>query len=67
MIFEAGYFIGRLGRKNVILIADSEIELPSDIAGMVYHSKDKWDTDVLRDLKATGYAIDANKLFFKGE
>lgn len=62
VIFEAGFFIGRLGRKNIILIADSEIELPSDIAGMVYHSKDKWDMDVLRDLKAAGYDIDANKL-----
>ena len=62
VIFEVGYFIGRLSRKNVILIADSEIELPSDIAGMVYHSKDKWDMDVLRDLRAAGYNIDANKL-----
>lgn len=62
VIFEAGYFIGRLGRKHVILIADSEIELPSDIAGMVYHSKDKWDIDVLRDLRVAGYNIDANKL-----
>lgn len=35
VIFEFGYFVGRLGRKRVILLRNSsDIELPSDILGL---------------------------------
>ena len=61
--FEAGFFMGKLGRENVILIADSNIEVPSDLQGVVYTSKTMWQTDVLRELKAIGYKVDFNKLF----
>lgn len=63
VVFEAGYFMGKLGRENVILIADSNIEVPSDLQGVVYTSKTMWQTDVLRELKAIGYKVDFNKLF----
>lgn len=63
VVLEAGYFIGKLGRDHVILLADNEIEMPSDLSGIVYTSTDKWDVDVLRELKAIGYDIDFNKLF----
>lgn len=63
VVFEAGYFMGKLGRENVILIANPEIELPSDLQGVVYTNKDMWQTDVLRELKAIGYNVDFNKLF----
>ena len=63
VVFEAGYFMGKLGRKNVILIAGPDIELPSDLQGVVYTNKSMWQTDVLRELKAIGYGIDFNKLF----
>ena len=55
--------MGKLGRKNVILIASPDIELPSDLQGVVYTNKSMWQTDVLRELKAIGYGIDFNKLF----
>lgn len=63
VVFEAGFFMGKLGRENVILIADSNIEVPSDLQGVVYTSKTMWQTDVLRELKAIGYNVDFNKLF----
>lgn len=63
VVFEAGYFMGKLGRENVILIANPEIEIPSDLQGVVYTNKDMWQTDVLRELKAIGYNVDFNKLF----
>ena len=63
VVFEAGYFMGKLGRENVVLIADSNIEVPSDLQGVVYTSKTMWQTDVLRELKAIGYNVDFNKLF----
>ena len=52
VVFEAGYFMGKLGRGNVILIASPDIEIPSDLQGVVYTNKDMWQTDVLRELKA---------------
>lgn len=55
VVFEAGYFMGKLGRGNVILIASPDIEIPSDLQGVVYTNKDMWQTDVLRELKAIGY------------
>lgn len=63
VVFEAGYFMGKLGRKNVILIACPDIELPSDLQGVVYTNKSMWQTEVLRELKAIGYNVDFNKLF----
>lgn len=63
VVFEAGYFMGKLGREKVILIADANIEVPSDLQGVVYTSKNMWQTDILRELKAIGYKVDFNKLF----
>jgi len=42
VIFELGYFLGRLGRRNgrVILLHKGEIEIPTDIAGLTYISID---------------------------
>ena len=63
VVFEAGYFIGRLGRKNVVLIANSDIEIPSDLAGVVYSNTKMWQIEILQELKAMGFKIDMNKAF----
>lgn len=62
VVFEAGYFVGKLGRENVILISDGNIELPSDLQGVVYSNKNEWKFQVLKELKAIGYYIDYNKI-----
>lgn len=63
VVFEAGYFMGKLGRDRVVIIAEKGVELPSDMQGIVYTSKDNWQLDVLKELKAMGYNVDFNKLF----
>lgn len=63
VVFEAGYFIGRLGRQNVILLANKDIEMPSDLAGVVYSNNKMWQVEVLQELKAMGFEIDMNKVF----
>lgn len=63
VVFEAGYFMGKLGRENVVLIANPDIEIPSDLKGVVYTNEKSWQIDVLKELKAIGYEIDLNKLF----
>lgn len=62
VVFEAGYFVGKLGRENVVLISDGNIELPSDLQGVVYSNKNEWKFQVLKELKAIGYYIDYNKI-----
>ena len=62
VVFETGYFMGKLGRENVVVLADNGIELPSDLSGVVYTSTKNWQFDLLKELKEMGYAIDLNKL-----
>ncbi len=63
VVFEAGYFMGKLGRENVILIANPEIEIPSDLQGVVYTNDKSWQIDVLKELREIGYTIDFNRVF----
>ena len=65
VVFEAGYFIGKIGRNKVILVADREVELPSDLGGTVriaYADSANWIVSVLQELKGMGYDIDLNNL-----
>lgn len=63
VVFEAGYFMGKLGRDHVIMLADKGVEIPSDLAGVVYTDTNNWQVDMLKELKAIGYNVDLNKLF----
>lgn len=64
VVFEAGYFIGRLGRENVAILVDKGIEIPSDLQGVVYTGSDNWEFGLLKGLKSMGYSIDFNKIVF---
>jgi predicted nucleotide-binding protein len=52
VVFELGYFLGQLGRDSgrVILLHKGPIELPSDIAGLVY-------IDITNGVEAAGETI----------
>lgn len=65
VVFEWGYFVGRLGRKRVCALYEPGIDLPSDLNGIVYISLDAtghWRLGLLKELKAAGYSVDANTL-----
>ncbi len=62
VVFEAGFFVAKLGRKKVVIIADPVVEIPSDMQGVVYTNSSEWRFGVLKELKAMGYSIDYNKL-----
>lgn len=64
VIFEHGYFIGKLGRGKVSAIVKGELETPSDILGIVYiQYSENWKINLAKELKASGLSIDMNKLF----
>ena len=63
VVLETGYFMGKLGRDHVVILADEGIEIPSDLSGVVYTSTSNWKIDLLKELRAMGYAVDFNRLF----
>lgn len=63
VVLETGYFMGKLGRNRIVILADEGIEMPSDLSGVVYTDTTSWQIDLLKDLKAMGYTVDFNKLF----
>lgn len=62
VVFEAGYFMGYLGRENIIMIADENVEIPGDLSGMVYTTRDSWEFEMLKELNAAGMRVNMNKL-----
>lgn len=65
VIFEMGYFMGALGRPNVMCMLQENVEKPGDIDGVVYTMIDKagvWKYSLVKELKACGYDVDANKV-----
>ena len=62
VVFETGFFMGRLGRSRVAILADSGIEMPSDLSGVVYTNTQHWKFELLQELSAMGYKVDLNKL-----
>jgi predicted nucleotide-binding protein len=61
VIFEFGYFVGKLGRSRVCCLYTGNVSLPSDVNGMVYkryeRSIEEVAYSVIKDLKASGYAV----------
>jgi predicted nucleotide-binding protein len=65
VIFELGFFIAKLGRKHTVVLHKGEVEIPSDYSGVIYISLDKhdgWKLKLVKELKAAGFEIDANKM-----
>ncbi len=65
VIFELGYFVGKLGRGRACLLRKGEVEIPSDLYGVIYtdmDATDGWKLKLVRELKAAKFNIDANKV-----
>ncbi|WP_246693344.1 MULTISPECIES: nucleotide-binding protein [unclassified Mesorhizobium] len=64
VIFEWGYFVGRLGREHVLALKKGDVELPSDIQGWVWEVLDDygaWRLKLAKELAAAGFSIDWSK------
>ena len=67
VIFELGYFIGKLGRERVMALFEpvDELEIPSDYNGVLYVPFDangSWKFELVKELNAAGIKVDANKI-----
>lgn len=65
VVFEHGYLMAKIGRKNVCALVKGDVETPSDISGLVYVQMDErgaWKYAVADEMEACGYDIDLNKI-----
>ena len=67
VVFEMGFFVGKLGRKRVCALQadDVEMEIPSDYAGVVYvpfGAGRDWRLRLAAELRSAGFDVDLNKL-----
>ncbi len=68
VVFEHGLFAGRLSHSRVCAIRRGDVEIPSDIHGIVYKTVPVGGgigsiaLEIANELKAAGYVVDANRL-----
>lgn len=73
VIFELGFFIGKLGRDRVVVLYKSHpergnIEIPSDYHGIRYVDMDAnegWKLPLARDIKSAGIPVDLTRILSK--
>jgi predicted nucleotide-binding protein len=64
VIFELGYFLGKLGRKNIVSLVSGEIEMPTDYSGVLYIQIDDsndWKSSLIKELESVGYKVKVNR------
>jgi predicted nucleotide-binding protein len=61
VLFEYGYFVGKLGRSRVYVLHTGGVVVPTDISGVLYKPYDNSVTeiglDIASELSAAGYEI----------
>jgi len=65
VIFELGYFIGRLGREKVCALYKGGVDILSDYKGVLYvpfDDRGAWKMELAREMKAAGLQIDLNAI-----
>jgi predicted nucleotide-binding protein len=65
VVLELGFFLGRLGRNKVCALHKHDIEIPSDLSGVLYVQMDDagaWQLHLGREIKAAGLHMDLNLL-----
>jgi predicted nucleotide-binding protein len=65
VIFELGFFFGKLGRRRVAVLLEGSVEKPSDIDGLVYIDLDRagaWKQALARELEAADIPVDRSRM-----
>lgn len=62
VVFELGYFIGKLGRQRVCALLENDVTIPSDYSGVVYIplQEGSWQFKLAIEIKNSGIPVDLN-------
>lgn len=63
VVLELGVFLAKLGRENVVALIKGDVEIPSDLHGVIYEPMDPrgaWKVNVAREIKGAGIEVDLN-------
>lgn len=65
VVFELGFFMGKLGRDRVCPLFKGKVETPSDIDGIVYVTmeNESWKQELAQEMKNAGFTVDMNNIF----
>jgi len=66
VIFELGYFVGKLGRGRACLLRKGEVEIPSDLYGVIYSEMDPgegWKLKLAREFTAAKLDFDSDQVW----
>lgn len=64
VVFEHGFFIGKLGRDHVCAFVKGDVETPGDLGGVLYVPMDSagaWKMKLAQNINAAGLTVDMNK------
>jgi predicted nucleotide-binding protein len=65
VIFELGFFVGKLGLSRVVALVKGDLEVPSDFDGIVYVPLDNsgaWKFPLAKELRAANVPFDSDAL-----
>lgn len=65
VVLELGYFIGKLGRASVCALLKGDIEIPTDLLGVLNKPMDvagAWKVALAREINEAGIDVDLNRL-----
>ena len=65
VIFEMGYFIGKLDRAHVVELLETGVEKPGDLDGTLYipvDSEGMWKVKLAKRLKSVGYSVNLDSI-----
>lgn len=68
VILEIGYFMGKLGKERVRILKKGDIDIPSDLQGVLYENHDKsgiWKMRICKELIAVGIYVDMEAVMSK--
>ena len=67
VVFELGFFTGRLGRAKVAVLQETSInfEAVGDYSGVIYvpYEDGSWNLQIAREMKSAGLPVDFNDLY----
>lgn len=65
VLVELGFFVGKLSRKNVAVLYEESVEIPSDFVGVIYiplRDSDGWKLSLAREIKKAGLPLDISNI-----